>query len=144
MLVFVRQFLQFLTRLFLVVLFTTHSKCSLAKVILCLTDHEKLSIRIVQELGLQRHPSKISEFVKNPNKSVVNITIPQSIYGRVLTIEDILDPLAIGPPVDRRTWDSSIEQSNSRVVADRSPPEHHPTRQGWSGYRRDGMPAVWT
>lgn len=142
MLVFVRQFLQFLTRLFLVALFITHSKCSLAKVVLRLADHEKLSIRIVQELGLQRHPSKIFKFVKNPNKSV-NMIIPQSPYGILLTIEGILDPLVIDPPVGRRTWDSSTEQSNSRVVAGRSPPEHHPTRQGWSRCRRDGMPAVW-
>lgn len=124
-------------------LFTTHSKCSLAKVILRLTDHEELGIRIVQELWLQRHPSKIFEFVKDPNESVVNMVTLQSLYRRLLTIEGILDLLAIDPPVDRRTWDSSTEQSSSRVVAARSPPEHHLTRQVRSGYRRDGMPAVW-
>jgi hypothetical protein len=38
---------KFLARLFLVLLFTTHSKCSLAKVVLRLADHEELGIEIV-------------------------------------------------------------------------------------------------
>lgn len=142
MLVFVCHFLQFLTRLFLLRLFITHRRRSLAKVILRRADHEELRIRIVQELWLQRHPSEISEFLKYPNENNVNMRIFKSLHGRQLTMEGILDSLVIDQLVDQETWDSSTGRSNFRVLAGQSPPGHHPTRPEWSGYRRDGMPEV--
>jgi hypothetical protein len=47
-------------------------------------DHEELGIRIVQELRLQRHPSKIREFLEDPNENNVNTSqrVPSSPVHR--------------------------------------------------------------
>jgi hypothetical protein len=38
-----------------------------------------VGIRIVQELGLQRHPSKIRKFLEDPNENNVNTRMPLSL-----------------------------------------------------------------
>lgn len=61
------QFLQFLTRLFLMFLLTIKLRCgSLPKLALSFTNHQDLCVGILNEIGFKWHPAIICKFLPNP------------------------------------------------------------------------------
>lgn len=62
------QLFQLLERLFLALLLVLGLRdCSLDDTSLLFTNDQELSVYIVKELWLQRHPPEASKFVKDPN-----------------------------------------------------------------------------
>lgn len=61
------QFLQFLSRLFLVCLLTIRLRSgSLPELVLSFTNHQELCVGILNEIRFEWHPAIISKFLADP------------------------------------------------------------------------------